>query len=129
MLQVVGAVFRPHPPPKGPAPARPLDGQVDGQVTPKPPKPSNLRRAWSLSHRVAGYTFIVWSILQCFSGFDILNLKEGWRTLYIALVAVVVVAFVLIQVTTLCKSKVMQHVGVRQLSGPQPSYANTGTSH
>lgn len=124
MLQVVAAVFRPHPPPKDPTPAHPRNGH---QEAPKPPKPSTLRRAWSLSHRAVGYSLVVWSILQCYSGFGELTLKDGWRTLYTALVVVVVVAFVLLQLIGLCKSKVMQHTGVRQLSGPV--HAHTGTSH
>lgn len=66
-------------------------------------------------------------LTQCYSGFEELTLKEGWRTLYTALVAVVVVAFVLLQLIGFCKSKVMQNTGVRQLSGPV--HANTGTSH
>ena len=65
--------------------------------------------------------------LQCFSGFELLDL-ELWRTLYVALVAVMVILFLLLQLAAFVKSKVIQNVGVRQLSGPQ-TRAATGTSH
>lgn len=65
--------------------------------------------------------------LQCFGGFELLDVEEEWRMFYMASVAALVVTFLFLQLIAWRKPMDIHYVGV-ELSGSQV-HPTTGTSY
>ncbi|KAL6601808.1 hypothetical protein ACP70R_045028 [Stipagrostis hirtigluma subsp. patula] len=66
----------------------------------RPKKEHKYRLYWNMYHHTVGYTVIVLGIVNIFKGMGILGVEQRWKTAYVAVVCVLVVAAVTLEVVT-----------------------------